>query len=280
MSYDLISKRTRIAFREVMSRSMVLREIRMVFEGAEIECDQDFEPNETGERRCLVEQFYHRLNFRDSKDVGRLLRAYEEIIDQLSRAEVVNPEALHKDVQWLIGYLERDGYQYQGGRLVPVSGRGHLHLEDVRTFAAGADLHYLAKQIERIQNSVSIDPALAIGSAKELVETCCRTILNDLGEEVPASAELKELTKATFKKLNLLPDDVPDQARGADTIKRLLSNLNTISVSLAELRNLYGTGHGKDGKTRGLAERHAKLAVGSAGTLVTFLFETHKVRSQ
>lgn len=279
MGHDLISKRTRIAFREAMSRYLPLRLIRTAFEGAEIECDAGFQPPETGERRCLVEQFYHRLNFKNSGDAGRLLRTYEEIIDQLDR-EIVAPKIRKAEVDSLVGHLKRDGYRYLEGRFVPVSGSNNLHLDQIRVFAAGADLHYLSKQIERIQHSVSDDPALAIGSAKELVETCCRTILNDLGEEAPANAELKELTKATFKKLNLLPDDVPEPARGADIIKRLLANLNTISVSLAELRNLYGTGHGKDGKTRGLAERHAKLAVGSAGTLVTFLFETHTARNQ
>jgi hypothetical protein len=55
-----------------------------------------------------------------------------------------------------------------------------------------------------------------------------------------------------------------------------LSNLGTIGNGLAELRGLYGTGHGKHGKTAELSARHAKLAVGAAATLATFLFETHK----
>jgi hypothetical protein len=55
--------------------------------------------------------------------------------------------------------------------------------------------------------------------------------------------------------------------------KRLLSNLGTIGNGLAELRGLYGTGHGKHGKTSALSARHAKLAVGAAAT---FLFDTHK----
>jgi hypothetical protein len=54
--------------------------------------------------------------------------------------------------------------------------------------------------------------------------------------------------------------------------------LATVSQSLAELRNLYGTGHGKGGRTKGLSPRHAKLAVGAAATLAVFLFETHKER--
>jgi len=55
-----------------------------------------------------------------------------------------------------------------------------------------------------------------------------------------------------------------------------LSNLSTVGHGLAELRGLYGTGHGQHGTTAGLAPRHAKLAVGAAATLAMFLFETHE----
>ena len=57
-------------------------------------------------------------------------------------------------------------------------------------------------------------------------------------------------------------------------VKRVLSNLATIVQGVAELRGLYGTGHGKDGKARGLQPRHARLAVGAASSLVTFVFQT------
>ena len=54
--------------------------------------------------------------------------------------------------------------------------------------------------------------------------------------------------------------------------------MGSVARGLGELRNLYGTGHGKDGTTRGLATRHARLAVGAAGTLATFPLETHLER--
>src|SRR5947209_5042830 len=57
-----------------------------------------------------------------------------------------------------------------------------------------------------------------------------------------------------------------------------LNNLATISQGLAELRNPFGTGHGKDAGSRGLNKRHARLAVGAATTLGVFLFETHQER--
>lgn len=137
------------------------------------------------------------------------------------------------------------------------------------------DAAHLQEHIRRIEAAVETDPALAIGSAKELLETCCKTILDARGKLPTESLELPKLTKLTFAELKLLPDDVPEAARGAQSIKQLLSNLSTISHALAEIRNLYGTGHGRGGKTKGLGHRHARLAVGAATTLATFLIDTH-----
>jgi hypothetical protein len=75
-----------------------------------------------------------------------------------------------------------------------------------------------------------------------------------------------------------MPTDIPDSAKGAEAIRKLLSNLGTIAQGLAELRNLYGTGHGRHGPARGIGARHAQLAAGSACTLITFLVQTHEER--
>ena len=58
----------------------------------------------------------------------------------------------------------------------------------------------------------------------------------------------------------------------------MLSSLNQVSQGIAELRNLYGTGHGRDGRFISIQPRHAKLAVGAAATLGAFLMETHLER--
>ena len=150
------------------------------------------------------------------------------------------------------------------------------NLEDIRETAESFDANYLTKQIQRMKDSVETDADLAIGTAKELIETCCMTILTEREVEIPAKHNISKLAKATFKELNLVPEGIPNAARGVDVIKRLLSNLSTVTLGLAELRNLYGTGHGKHGSTSGLTPRHAKLAVGAASTLAAFLFETHE----
>jgi len=152
---------------------------------------------------------------------------------------------------------------------------GGPSLDPLKQHAEMLDANHLKEQIRRMEASVEADPSLAIGTAKELIETCCKTILAERGKPVTGTPDVPSLTKETLRELKLVPEGVPEAARGADVIKRLLSNLGTIGNGLAELRGLYGTGHGKHGKTTGLGVRHAKLAVGAAATLCIFLFETH-----
>lgn len=153
---------------------------------------------------------------------------------------------------------------------------GQVNLNHLKITADKFDAKHLAEQIKRIENSIEQDPALAIGTAKELIETCCKTILLERGKPIEGTPDIPTLTKATLKELKLVPDDIHEKSKGSDLIKRILQNLGSIGNGLAELRGLYGTGHGKYGKTKGLQVRHAKLAVGTSVTLVNFLFDTHE----
>jgi len=159
-----------------------------------------------------------------------------------------------------------------------LTSNGHRAFERGRSAADSLDAGAIAKQIQRMEYAVEKDPELAIGSAKELVESCCKTILGKLGVEIGKSEDMNDLAKKLAKSLDLVPEGIDDQAKGADCIKRILSNLNQIAGNLANLRRLYGTGHGKDGKHRGLQPRHARLAVASAVAFVDFVTETYRDR--
>jgi hypothetical protein len=147
----------------------------------------------------------------------------------------------------------------------------------ITAIATALSTDYISRQIARLQ--AESDPELAIGTAKELIETICKAILDARGAPYDPAWEVSQLVKATVKVLKLAPDDVPASAKGANAIRVLLSNLAAIAGRLAELRNLYGTGHGKAPSAQGLKPRHARLAVGAAVTLVSFLFETHQERA-
>ena len=80
------------------------------------------------------------------------------------------------------------------------------------------------------------------------------------------------------KELQLVPEGISDAAKGADNIRLILRNLTSIAHNLAQLRGLYGTGHGRDGQHRGLQPRHARLAVASAVAFIDFVADTYRDR--
>lgn len=147
-------------------------------------------------------------------------------------------------------------------------------VEGARSVTQSLNSAYIGNQITRMQVALTTDPELAIGTAKEFLETICKTILFEIQPRIDSSVDLPVLVRTTLKQLKLSPDDIPDTAKVSDTIRRLLQNLGTITGALAEIRNAYGSGHGKEASAKGLQARHARLAVGSATTLGVFMFET------
>lgn len=145
-----------------------------------------------------------------------------------------------------------------------------------RAVADALDAGWMAKEIERLEHAVERDPALAIGTAKELVESCCKTILNKRGVEFGRAEDLGDLTKKLTKELRLVPEGIADEAKGADNIRLILRNLTQLTHNLAQLRGLYGTGHGRGGHHRGLQPRHARLAVASAIAFIDFVTDTYR----
>lgn len=135
---------------------------------------------------------------------------------------------------------------------------------------------YMSKQIELMVSMQSTNPTNAIGMAKELIESCCKTILEDLGIAWSKTDDVPQLTSKTMDALNLLPANVQETDQGADAIKAVLGNLRAIPSKLAEIRNPFGSGHGKSASFQGLEERHAKLAVGSSITFVDFIWSTYE----
>lgn len=274
MAKLLISKKSLNELQEVFVDMYVLRTIEQEFEAADIACNNSYNPRVGGERRTLVQQYYHTLDLSCSKDVRQLLSVFEAVLDFLEQEARggFQKELAEKALTKLTTYLQRDGFKRVEGRLIRVGESAVLDkLHDV---AVEIDAGYLRSQIDTMKDTLESNPALAIGTAKELVETICKTILHNRGVEHDEGLNLPQLVKETCKVLKLTRDDIPDTAKAVDTIRRLLSNLATVGQGLAELRNPYGSGHGRLATTKGLQPRHARLAVGAAATLATFLFET------
>ena len=122
---------------------------------------------------------------------------------------------------------------------------------------------------------------MAIGTAKELIETICKAILekNDVELNETDKDDLPKILKKTLNVLQLLPENIDNNKKGAESIKKILGGLTTIVQGLAELRNTYGTGHGKSANFKGLQPKHAKLAANAASIVAYFLLEAHNKKT-
>lgn len=101
---------------------------------------------------------------------------------------------------------------------------------------------YLSRQIDLMVQMQISDPTNAIGMAKELIESCCKTILDEKGIAYTKNDDVPQLADKTVAVLNLLPANVQPTDRGADAIKAVLGNLRAIPTKLAEIRNPFVAG--------------------------------------
>ena len=216
--------------------------------------------------------------------VDRFLRFLCEVVHPVVRPD--RDEAL-KLVSHFNDQLRQGGWElYEEERIAgrprfayrQITHNGSRAVSRARTVADALDAGWMAKEIERLENAIDRDPALAIGTAKELIETCCKTILTKRSVVFTKSEDLGDLTKKVAKELQLVPEGITDETKGADNIRLILRNLTQLTNNLAQLRGLYGTGHGRDGKHRGLQPRHARLAVASAVAFIDFVADTYRQR--
>lgn len=134
---------------------------------------------------------------------------------------------------------------------------------------------YVNGKINTMTDAIHKDTDLAIGTAKELLETTCKSILRQKGEAINSDWTLPQLLKATTNSLDFTPKEASDPTKAEKAIKQILSGIGTIVQGVGELRNGYGTGHGKDADFKGLEIKNAKLLVGVVSEVAIFYLATN-----
>lgn len=148
-------------------------------------------------------------------------------------------------------------------------------LDQVKDIAETLKSEHLLREIVRMTTAIDRDPELAIGTAKEFVETICKTILKERKKPFKDDEDLARLVYLTLQEVEPLKTVEFDEKTNK-MIKKTLGALSTLTQSIAELRNLHGTGHGKDAGKNILEQRYAVLAVNAATTLAFFLYQSHE----
>jgi Abortive infection C-terminus len=267
-----ISKRTKYKFGEFATAFAVLRQIEDVFVAEDFEPVENYSELANGMRRSLVAGYHAAVDFSDPVQLGRLIRVYADAINFFGRDDSGELVPAARD---MIRSLQRDG--------VPISDDGDLTTTVVALNVPLSDFHRLSdprvvqQHLERMSVNVERDPPATVASAKELVESVCKFILDDYNVAYEKADSLLDLYKKAAKTLKLNREAVPDSVKGSESAQRVLQNLATAVQSLAELRNELGLGHGKTKPSPAFA-RHARLAFNASRAVVEFLLETWHTR--
>ncbi len=216
----------------------------------------------------------HRLNLLRCDD-GILLNFLCETLNPVVRSK---EEEVEKFADIINKHLVRDGLEiypasYISGRPL-FAGREHNQVRmdavaDAHQVAVTLQSTHIMAQITRMQ-TMDRDPALAIGTAKEFVESMCKNILTAHGITTSGSENLPQLVRTTMKALNIL-----QESDSKNAMDRALGALASLTHGLAELRGQLGSGHGHHPDVPVPPLILAKLAVGAATTLGVFLYEAH-----
>jgi len=119
------------------------------------------------------------------------------------------------------------------------------------------------------------DPEGAITTARTLLETICKRVLDETGGTYSDKDDLPSLYKAAATILNLAPSQHTE-----DIFKRILGGATSVVEGLGALRNKIGDAHGQGKSAVRPTARHAQLAVNLAGAMATFLVETWQERNK
>ncbi|MGC4938526.1 abortive infection family protein [Kribbella sp. DT2] len=153
-------------------------------------------------------------------------------------------------------------------------------LTSAESAAARLGVGEMRRQVERIRRDHSGDPEAAIGQAKDLIETVCKTILGMTGSSGGGPVKFPALVKRTLLHLGIDPSQVSSddaiEARGA---QQILGGVSNILHGADELRNARGTGHGRSGSPL-VNEALARLAVGAVLPAVVYLIEIYEAHTR
>jgi len=137
---------------------------------------------------------------------------------------------------------------------------------------------YVRTQVDLMCKLIDTSPNSAIGKSKELLEMCCKTILDEQNIEYDNKSDLMQLMNKACESIELSPKRLKAGVVAQDIAARILGNLTNIAQGMAELRNIYGDGHRKNKNFKSLPSRYAHLAVGAAVTTVHFMWDTFQER--
>lgn len=219
-----------------------------------------------------------RFNLRDGTDKN-FLDFLVETVHPIVRND---PEAAAAIVAAYNDTIRRDGFElYVSDRFGDQSIYSWREIQAYHepsslTLAQTPDLTengVLRRHLDRIKRDLTSDPAAAISSCKNLIETQCKIVLRDLGVEYSDHDELPGLFAKVAVALSINADAVPGDRRGSEAMRKAMRALSTTVQSIAEARNSIGDGHGSD-ELSPATPKHARLVFNATVAVAEFIADS------
>ena len=191
---------------------------------------------------------------------------------EIARCRPSRDQLTQSPIGGVIISLEQDGYRVEGYSILPTPA---MPLASLQGHLERIDSQSVVEDWQRMLTAIDTDPEVAITAARALVESVCRSILDELQLVYEDKWDLGRLYRETTGALQLSPGGFHEPV-----FKQILSGMFSVATGLAEVRNALGDAHGKGKRPVRAGPRHARLAVNAAGTLSVFLLETLESRQK
>jgi len=132
--------------------------------------------------------------------------------------------------------------------------------------------------IESTERAVAEESPTSFELSKALIDSACKTILNDRGVEINRNWDSPQLFKETQNQLNFIPLEHPNPQVFLGGITSVLRGLQTAIQGFCELRNSEGIiAHGQDGyRIVAFFPYQLQFVARAADAIVHFLFSAHR----
>ncbi len=175
-----------------------------------------------------------------------------------------------EDREKINGVLAQTKLKYvQGGQVVSDQSHMSAPSRTLESMLKSFDYKAVDEEFSRALNKVNSEPREAVSAASNILESFCRTYIEDNKLEIPQKQDLKPLWTTVRKHLGFDPSVIADQ-----DLQTILTGLFATVEGIGALRTHASSAHGAGKSGYKIEPRHARLAINAAHTVVLFSLET------
>lgn len=222
-----------------------------------------------GSKHAKALEWLRRVNKADTVEyplavLGRIIEGYIE--QDLDPKNMNDAKCIERNSS-IQNALERANLQYApGGQIISALAAPSRTLADM---IRGRDLATINLEFERAHENVEHEPRDAVSAACNILESICKTYIEDESLELPQKQDLQPIWSVVRKDLGFDPGQVADR-----DLQEILSGLLAVVSGIGALRTHASSAHGAGRKVYKLEPRHARLAVHAAHTVALFIIES------